>query len=99
MSYRVVLTESDQAVMLQALICSLEIKQDLVIRDPARLRATQAQYESAGAKFMLPIVIHRSHNNLMTWMADQIQHTPGMSDTDLGDQALQICESVIRNTY
>jgi hypothetical protein len=98
MSYHVHLSESDQIDFVQALLWSLECKQE-VIRDPAKFRQTRQQYSDAAEKFLEPVTIHRASNNLFTWMEDQIRHSPGLRETDLGQRVIATCTAARLNRY
>ena len=98
MSYYVHLSESDQIDCVQALLWSLESKQE-VIRDPAKFRRTRSEYSDAAEKFLQPVTIHRASNNLFTWMADQIRHSPGLPETDLGQRVIATCRAARLNQY
>jgi len=98
MAYQIHLSESDQIDFVQSLLWSLESKTQ-VIRDPVKFRRTQALYSDAAQKFLEPVVIHQAHNNLFVWMEDQICHSPGVRDTDLGRRVIRICAAVKLNQY
>lgn len=98
MSYQIHLSPSDQIDFVQALLWSLESKSQ-VIRDPAKFRRTRSEYSDAAEKFLAPVTIHRASNNLFTWMADQMRHSPGVADTDLGQRVMATCDQARLNQY
>jgi hypothetical protein len=99
MAYTVYLSEQDQITVVHALLVSLDIKRDHVIRDPAKFRAARNQYSDAAEKVTRPVVCRSSRNNLWTWIQDQIQHSPGLPGSPLGTEALRICEAARLNDY
>jgi hypothetical protein len=99
MAHTIKLTTDHQVLFIQALIQSLDIKSREVIRDPQKLEQTRSQYEDAAEKFTLPVRITNSQNNIFTWMADQITHTPHLRNQELGHRVQDICEVATRNRY
>lgn len=103
MPHTIKLTEDDQATILKALLASLEDKQQNVIRNPEKLRATQIQYELAGEKFLKPIICGsqglKPNDNLFGWLIDQIEHSPNLRTSTLGQRAITIAQAAAQNRY
>lgn len=97
MAHQIHLRTDHQTIILTALLRSLEIKAQHL--KPESHRETQAQYEGAAEKLLEPVVCGRISNNIFTWLADQIQHTPGLRDQELGMRVIQICQVCARDKY
>lgn len=97
MAHQIHLKPRHTELILSALLQSLEIKAQHL--KPETIKETQAQYEGAAEKLMLPVTCGRSNNNIFTWVADQIRHTPGLRDRELGMRVIQICDVAARDRY
>lgn len=97
MAHQIHLRSDHAALILTALLKSLEIKSQKL--KPETMAETQAQYEGAAEKLLLPVTCGRHTNNIFVWLADQIRHTPGLRDQELGMRVLQICDVCSRDKY
>ena len=97
MAHQIHLKPRHTELILQALLKSLEIKSQNLKADT--MVKTQEQYEGAAEKLLEPVVCGRHTNNIFTWLADQIRHTPGLRDQELGMRVLQICDVCARDKY
>lgn len=97
MAHQIHLKTRHTELILQALLKSLEIKSENL--KPETLAKTQQQYEDAAEKLMFTVVCGRTTNNIFTWIADQIRHTPGLRDQELGLHVLTICDVCARDKY
>jgi hypothetical protein len=97
MAHQIHLKPRHVELILNALLRSLEIKSHNL--KPETMVQTQQQYEGAAEKLMLPVTCGRTTNNIFTWLADQIRHTPGLRDQELGMRVLQICDVCARDKY
>ena len=97
MAHQIHLRSDHQSLILTALLKSLEIKAERLKEDS--IRETQAQYEGAAEKLMEPVVCGRTTNNIFVWLEDQIRHTPGLRDQELGMRVIQICQVCARDKY
>ena len=103
MSHRIELTPEDQKIILKVMVASLEDKCENVIRNATKREHTQREYESAAEKFLKPIICGRSGytagDNLFGWLIDQIDHSPHVKNTELGERAINIARACGRNRY
>jgi hypothetical protein len=99
MAHSINLTAEHQVLFVEALVRSLDIKSRDVIRDPAKADLTRQQYQDAAEKFLNTIRINMPSKNIFVWMSDQIQHTPGLRDSELGHRVQDICDVARRNQY
>ena len=103
MPHTIILTEPDQETILRALLASLEDKHQHVIRDPKKFEATRQQYELAGEKFMQPVICGsrglRPRDNLFGWLIDQIEHSPHVRTSTIGQRAIAIAQAAAQNRY
>lgn len=97
MAHQIHLRSDHQSLILTALLKSLEIKSEKL--KPDSLAETQHQYEGAAEKLMERVTCGRHNNNIFTWLADQIRHTPRLRDQELGMRVLQICDVCARDKY
>jgi hypothetical protein len=97
MAHQIHLRSDHAELILHALLKSLEIKSQTLKKDS--ILETQAQYEGAAEKLLEPVTCGRHNNNIFTWLADQIRHTPGLRDQELGRRVLDICDVCSRDRY
>jgi hypothetical protein len=97
MAHQIHLQSRHVELILNALLKSLEIKSHNL--KPETMEQTQQQYEGAAEKLLMPVTCGRHNNNIFTWLADQIRHTPGLRDQELGMRVLQICDVAARDRY
>lgn len=97
MAHQIHLRSEHQELILKSLLQSLEIKSEKLKEQS--LRETQAQYEQAAEKLLEPVVCGRTTNNIFTWLEDQIRHTPGLREQELGMRVMQICQVCARDKY
>jgi hypothetical protein len=97
MAHQIQLRPDHQTLILTALLKSLEIKSQHL--KPESILETQAQYEGAAEKLLENVTCGRHNNNIFTWLADQIRHTPGLRDQELGHRVLDICDVAARDKY
>ena len=99
MPHTIKLTEAHIVVVLTALSRSLDNKLSTVIKDEAKKPLTIKQYEDAGEKLFNPIVCGKKSNNLFTWIADQLLHSPQVVHTEDVQRALLVCKYAALNEY
>lgn len=97
MAHQIHLKPRHAELVLKALLRSLEIKSETL--KPETIVETQHQYEGAAEKLLEPVVCGRHNNNIFTWLADQIRHTPRLRDQELGRRVLDICDVCARDRY
>jgi hypothetical protein len=98
MAHTITLTPEHVELLIEALAHSLEDKR----RNPYRRSSyeeTQTQYLDAAEKLLRPVKCGRSDSNLFTWIADQIDHSPGVRDAELCQRALLVCRFAATNRY
>lgn len=99
MAHSITLTTEHQALFIEALVRSLDIKSRSVIRDAVKADQTRQQYEDAAEKFLHSIRINMPGKNIFVWMSDQVLHTPGLRDSELGHRVRDICDVARLNRY
>lgn len=97
MAHQIILRNDHAELILKSLLRSLEIKSQNL--KPETMVKTQQQYEEAAEKLLEPVVCGRFTNNIFVWLADQIKHTPGLRDQELGMRVIQICQVCAIDKY
>lgn len=97
MAHQIHLRNDHAELILKSLLKSLEIKSHNL--KPDTMAETQHQYEGAAEKLLQPVVCGRHTNNIFTWLSDQIRHTPGLRDQELGRRVLDLCDVCARDKY
>lgn len=101
MAHTVKLKPEHQAVLLEALLCSLEAKAAFVRAE--KHAAAKKQYEDAGAKLLKSVSCGRigetAADNLFGWIRDQLLHSGDFTHTELAQRAIDICEAAGNNQY
>jgi len=97
MAHQIHLKPRHTELILKGLLKSLEIKSENL--KPETVAQTQEQYEGAAEKLMFAVTCGRHNNNIFTWLADQIRHTPGLRDQELGRHILDLCDVCARDKY
>lgn len=98
MAHNITLTAEHQQILIEALYRSLQDKLDNRYRrsDPEQ---TRAQYADAAEKLLRPVTCGRKETNLFTWIQDQIDHSPGVRDTEICQRACLIARYAANNRY
>ncbi len=92
--------ESDHYQLIQeALLTSIDIKRSAVIRNQNKIPETERQYADALAKLSDTVTCGSLDKNIFTWLKDQIRHTPGLRDQELGMRVIQICDVCAADRY
>lgn len=97
MPHQIHLRNDHAELILRSLLKSLEIKSHNL--KPDTMSKTQQQYEEAAEKLLEPVTCGRYNNNIFTWLSDQIRHTPGLRDQELGMRVIQICQVCAVDKY
>lgn len=94
MSYTILLTPHDQAIIKEALIATIDYKEQNLTRQRFKMFeywAMQAANQILSNKFL----VNDLDKNTFAWLKDQIRHCGDLDRTPLGQEAIDICTAAI----
>ena len=103
MAHQIILTKNHKRILLEVLNESLIIKQKRLQKADS-IKRMENEYINAGEKIYSDYVEcgrlgSRAGDNLFGWYRDQILHSGKLSETEIGQLALSICEAAGTNRY
>jgi hypothetical protein len=99
MPHTINLEKRHQEILIEALLLSLDDKEESVLKDPHKIEAARGQYIDAAEKFMKPVKCGMKSKNIFTWTADQINHSPHIKHMEIAQHALIICAAAANDRY
>lgn len=103
MAHSVTLTKNHKRILLEVLALSQEAKLKK-LRNPDSIHKMNEEYEKAGMRILQHEIEcgrpgTKSSDNFFGWYMDQIYHSGKLSETELAQMAIDICEACGRNSY
>ena len=99
MTHTVNLKKSDRLLILEAVAVSMEFKLNK-LRNPESIKLMERNYVDFAERIASqPVQIHDRKKNPMTWFQDQLKHSGKFWGTKLCNQAYDLANQIIENTY